>query len=208
MRTISRFRTSPHVNTELTSSEPIRDFINVQTNRRRSQGDHLLSQTLLHYGRTGTKNARSQPTRTDKDRRLKYAQHEDPRKVNRECGDSQGDNRNRAPNAGEQRKAGTQQTDARGAGASRPVPIHGRNTEPCAVTTTTLLSLSSACTRLHVASDQICTERHFTMRAYVLPCAHYLSCETFVPEVGSPSHSFGPLSPWGLFTRINVQMRD
>ena len=47
-------------------------------------------------------------------------------------------------------------------------------------------------------------ERHFTMCASVLPFVHLLSCETFVPEVGSPSHSFGPRSPWSFFNRTDV----
>ena len=84
-RSIRDFGTHTHVTTKPSSREPIRDFRNAQTNRRRAQGDHLLSQLVLHYGCTGKrKNVECQPARTHKDQQLKYAQHEDPRKVNRE----------------------------------------------------------------------------------------------------------------------------
>ena len=62
-------------------------------NERCAHGNHLLTQTLLHYRNKETLKAKSQPARTQRDEQLKYAPHVDPQQEHRENGDIQGDSR-------------------------------------------------------------------------------------------------------------------
>ena len=119
------------------------------------------------------KNAESKPVRTHKDEQLKYAQHVDPRKKSTEKTETvkvttaKGTEQTR-----EQRKAGTQPTESRSAGANRPVPTRSQhktshNDNPSLA----LLFLHSFACRvkpdLHGNDTSQCAHS-------VLPCAHLL----------------------------------
>ena len=139
-----RIHTQTHVTTEPTCREPIKDFMNVY-NEMCAHGNHLLTQTLLHYRNKETLKAESQPARTQRDEQLKYAQRVNPQQR------TQGKRRHsrRQPQQGteQQENNGRQGHNHQSPGArGQTVRFQpGRNTKP--VTATTLLSLYSSCTR-------------------------------------------------------------
>ena len=146
------------------------------------------------------KNAESQPARTHKDEQQKYAQHVDPQKI-----EAKTETGHRTDKRTTEGRDTTNRIQERGSKPSCSNQVATQNhLQPQRQPFSRSPLPALVCMPRQTRSAR---ERHFTMCASVLPCAHLLSCETFVPEVGSPSHSFGPLSPWGLFTRINMLLR-